>query len=142
MLALLALAGAAAGASDGWCRRRLRTISSPEVIRRPRPDGYGVRVLTHIAHDDSFPSDHVVHAFAYVGFLLFLTLTRPRTFCRAPWLWPASIVRAALVALMGPSRLLEGEHWPRDVLGGSPQHAPSPAGVKKSHTLSTGLARG
>ncbi len=45
-----------------------------EVIRRPRPADYGVQVLNHIAHYYSFPFGHVVHAVAYVGFLLFLTL--------------------------------------------------------------------
>ncbi len=111
LAALLALA--TAGIADG------SNYLLAEVIRRPRPDGYGVRVLNHIAHYYSFPSGHVVHAFAYFGFLLFLTLTLPRAFRATPWLWPAPIILVALVALMGPSRLLEGEHWPSDVLAGA-----------------------
>jgi membrane-associated phospholipid phosphatase len=111
LAALLALV--TAGIADG------SNYLIAEVIRRPRPNGYGVRVLNHIAHYYSFPSGHVVHAFAYFGFLLFLTLIIPRAFRRAPWLWPVSLVLMALIVLMGPSRLLEGEHWPSDVLGGA-----------------------
>ena len=110
LAALLALV--TAGVADG------SNYLLAEVIRRPRPSGDGVRVLNHIANYYSFPSGHVVHAFAYFGFLLFLTLIIPRAFRAAPWLWPVSIVLAALIVLMGPSRLLEGEHWPSDVLGG------------------------
>jgi len=109
LAAILALV--VAGVADG------SNYAIAELVRRPRPAGYGVHVLNHIANYYSFPSGHVVHAFAYFGFLLFLTTTMRRA-GSAPWLLLARIVLVALIVLMGPSRILEGEHWPSDVLGG------------------------
>ncbi len=113
--ALLALL--TAGLADG------SSYLIAEFVRRPRPDGHGLRVLNHIAHYYSFPSGHVVHACAYFGFLLFVTTTlRARSAREARWASPllflARAVLLALILLMGPSRVLEGEHWPSDVLEG------------------------
>jgi len=96
-------------------------------VQRPRPDGYGVHVLRHITNYFSFPSGHVVHAFAFFGFLLFLSLRswspttgRAQSSRLWPWaLWAIKVVLIALIVLMGPSRVLEGEHWPSDVVGGA-----------------------
>jgi membrane-associated phospholipid phosphatase len=52
---------------------------------------------------------------AFFGFVLFLTWRMRRP---ALPLWPVRAVLIALIVLMGPSRVLEGEHWPSDVLGG------------------------
>lgn len=92
-----------------------------ELVRRPRPGDHGLQVLSHIARYYSFPSGHVVHAFAYAGFLLFLTTTvrRPTAAAWRPVLVPVRAVLLAVIVLMGPSRVLEGEHWPSDALGGA-----------------------
>ena len=87
-----------------------------EIVRRPRPMGHGLYVLRHIANYFSFPSGHVVHAFAVFGILLFLSY---RTRHRWPWLWMVRLVLFLLIVLMAPSRVLEGEHWPSDVVEGA-----------------------
>lgn len=90
-----------------------------EFVRRPRPDGHGVHVLNHITSYYSFPSGHVVHAVAYFGFLLFVTTTARWPRGAVPWLLLVRLCLLALILLMGPSRVLEGEHWPSDVLEGA-----------------------
>jgi membrane-associated phospholipid phosphatase len=84
-----------------------------KAVHRPRPSGHGIYVAQHIGVTYSFPSGHVLQAVTFFGFLLFLSfvLFRP-----APWLWPARILLLVLILDMGPSRILEGEHWPSDVL--------------------------
>lgn len=86
------------------------------IVRRPRPLGHGLYILRHITNYFSFPSGHVIHAMAFFGILLFLTYRTRRL--AAPWLWLVRLVLVALIVLMGPSRVLEGEHWPSDVLEG------------------------
>jgi membrane-associated phospholipid phosphatase len=88
-----------------------------EIVRRPRPADHNLHILHVIKTYYSFPSGHVIHAVAFFGFVLFLTWQTRRP---APFLllWPVRAVLIALIVLMGPSRVLEGEHWPSDVLGG------------------------
>jgi membrane-associated phospholipid phosphatase len=88
-----------------------------EIVRRPRPADHNLHILHAIKTYYSFPSGHVIHAVAFFGFVLFLTWQTRRP---APFLllWPVRAVLIALIVLMGPSRVLEGEHWPSDVLGG------------------------
>lgn len=47
--------------------------------------------------------------------LLFLTYQVRRP---AAWVWVVRVVLVLLIVLMAPSRVLEGEHWPSDVLEG------------------------
>jgi undecaprenyl-diphosphatase len=82
-----------------------------EIVRRPRPSDHGLHILHVIKNYYSFPSGHVVHAVAFFGFVLFLTWRMRRP---ALPLWPVRAVLIALIVLMGPSRVLEGEHWPSD----------------------------
>lgn len=86
-----------------------------QLVRRPRPSGHGIHVLQHITNYFSFPSGHVIHALAFFGFLLFVTYKVRR---RAAWLWLVRLALLLLIVLMAPSRVLEGEHWPSDVLEG------------------------
>src|SRR5579859_7859541 len=86
------------------------------LVQRPRPDGHGIIVLQNVTATTGYPSGHVVHAIAFLGILIFVSLqTR-----RVAWLlWPLRALFVAVILLMGPSRLLEGEHWPTDVLAGA-----------------------
>src|SRR5919201_3440197 len=86
-----------------------------EIVRRPRPSDHDLHILHVIKNYYSFPSGHVIHAVAFFGFVLFLTWKTRRW---VPLLWAVRAVLIALIVLMGPSRVLEGEHWPSDVLGG------------------------
>ena len=85
-------------------------------VHRARPSGPGIYVAKHVTSSYSFPSGHVLQAAAFFGFLLFLTFQVRRP--AAAWLWPLRLMLAFLVLAMGPSRILEGEHWPGDVLAG------------------------
>lgn len=82
------------------------------AIGRPRPLDSLVEVFVPV-EGFSFPSGHVMFYTVFFGFLLFLTLTRlPRG--RPRWLLAAPL--AALVLLVGPSRIILGAHWLSDVL--------------------------
>lgn len=85
-------------------------------VHRARPSGHGLFVARKVTSSYSFPSDHVLHATLTYGFLLFLTFRVRRP--NAWWWW---VLRVALLyppLAMGPSRIVEGEHWPSDVLAG------------------------
>jgi undecaprenyl-diphosphatase len=90
-----------------------------QIVQRPRPIGYGVHVDRYISGVFSFPSGHAEHAMAFLGIVLFLTFQvqgiRIRT-TRILWGVRAALILA--IVLMGPSRVLAGEHWPSDVLAG------------------------
>ena len=81
---------------------------------RPRPyvvvEGLPVyRELT----GTSFPSGHVINYVLFCGFLAYLTYT----LVRHPAARRALLVPTlGLIALVGPSRIYLGQHWPSDVL--------------------------
>lgn len=85
------------------------------IIQRPRPLGHGLHIMCCTGGYYSFPSGHVEYALTFFGLLLFLTYQTRRT---APWLWPVRLVLLAFIVLMGPSRMLEGQHWASDSLQG------------------------
>lgn len=89
-----------------------------DIVGRPRPSPRLVHV-TEILSFNSFPSGHTEHIVIFYGFLLFLTLTRPvREWKYAKWLLPLQVLMALDILLMGFSRVLGGEHWTLDALGG------------------------
>lgn len=84
------------------------------LVERPRPTGDSIRVVSTML-DYSFPSGHVVGYTCLYGFLFFLVYV---LFKRS---WPRTVVLAALAAmvgLVGVSRIHLGHHWASDVLGG------------------------
>ncbi|HLL80950.1 MAG TPA: phosphatase PAP2 family protein [Ktedonobacteraceae bacterium] len=90
------------------------------LVGRPRPGSFGehIRIFGHIP-EHSFPSGHTEHDVAYYGFLLYLSLTPPvRQWRYSRWLIPLQIIAAFDILTIGYSRILEGEHWLTDVLGG------------------------
>jgi undecaprenyl-diphosphatase len=86
-------------------------------IRRPRPTDHGLHILSKIQHFYSFPSGHVVHATAVFGLFLFLS-TQIRRPVHPVLIGAIRLLLVGGIILMPISRMLEGEHWPTDVLGG------------------------
>lgn len=89
------------------------------LVARPRPTlQSGICV-----HDTypyySFPSGHVSHDVVSSGFLLYVTLSEPVRHWRYRWLLlPLQIFFLIDILTIGYSRLLEGDHWLFDVVGG------------------------
>lgn len=82
------------------------------LVVRPRPSSDLVHVLAQVK-DYSFPSGHVLFYTAFFGFLLFLTYTLVKPSLIRDLLLIAFF---SMVALVGLSRVYEGEHWPSDVV--------------------------
>jgi undecaprenyl-diphosphatase len=82
-------------------------------MRRPRPEHEGIRVAVGPLGGSSFPSGHVITYVGVYGFLAYLahTLIRPARIRR-----PIAAACAGLIAMVGPSRIYQGHHWPTDVL--------------------------
>ncbi|HEV2583956.1 MAG TPA: phosphatase PAP2 family protein [Ktedonobacteraceae bacterium] len=90
------------------------------LVGRPRPGSFGehITVFSHIP-EKSFPSGHTEHDVAYYGFLLYLSFTPPVRQWRYRWvLIPFQAIAIFDILTIGYSRVLEGEHWLTDVLGG------------------------
>ena len=84
------------------------------VVGRNRPTPDLVHVVQQI-QQPSFPSGHTLHYTVFYGFLIFVIATNFKSS------WPrnvALVIFALLIALVGPSRVYLGEHWPTDVIGG------------------------
>jgi membrane-associated phospholipid phosphatase len=91
------------------------------LVNRPRPDPhkYPIHLDTPLVPFPTYPSGHTEHDVAYYGFLLYLSFTRPVREWRYRWLLiPLQIFAIYDILAIGYSRVLEGDHWLTDVLGG------------------------
>jgi undecaprenyl-diphosphatase len=84
-----------------------------DLVQRARPTSSVVNVIATL-NSYSFPSGHVMFYTGFFGFIVFLvfSLLKPslkRTFLLA--------FLGLLIALIGISRIYEGQHWASDVLG-------------------------
>jgi undecaprenyl-diphosphatase len=104
------LEAAAQGAAWGTA---VVSTAVKEVTRRERPVPPNVRVVVATLGGSSFPSGHVLTYVGVYGFAAHLAngLVGQRVL-RAILLAPS----VGLVALIGPSRIYQGHHWPTDVL--------------------------
>ena len=84
-----------------------------DISDRPRPDANLVNVRRVYEHE-SFPSGHVVFFIEFFGFLFFLSYVLLK---RGHVRQAAILGCAALILLVGVSRVYMGAHWPSDVLG-------------------------
>ena len=91
------------------------------IIARPRPDPsrYHFQLHTSLVPFPTYPSGHTEHDVAYYGFLLYLSFTKPVREWRYRWvLLPFQLYAVYDILAIGYSRILEGDHWLTDVLGG------------------------
>lgn len=79
------------------------------IIERGRPVG-----ATDTGY--SFPSGHSVLAMAFFGFIIWLLWRSMRD--RKYWRWCLTVLFAALIALVGMSRVYLGAHYVSDVIAG------------------------
>jgi undecaprenyl-diphosphatase len=83
------------------------------IMKRPRPvAGTDVRVVAAPLGGSSFPSGHVITYVGTYGFLAYLVHTRLRARAGRR---PIVALLLAMLALVGPSRIHQGHHWPTDV---------------------------
>jgi undecaprenyl-diphosphatase len=95
----------------------LANVLLNSLVARPRPHNVHIHVVANLGLH-SFPSGHVTHVVTFYGFLLYLTIHFERDHPRwAPLLWVVRVICLYFLIFIGPSRVLEGEHWPSDVLG-------------------------
>lgn len=92
-----------------------------EIIGRPRPNPRvdHTHLYTPLVPFPTYPSGHSEHDVAYYGFLLYLSFTKPVRQWRYRWvLIPLQLFAVFDIIIVGYSRILEGDHWLTDVLGG------------------------
>lgn len=95
-----------------WGTALLSTLAKAGM-RRPRPTAPLVRVVTARLGGTSFPSGHVLSYVGVYGLLASCLHTLPLP----AWVRrPLIAALCTLLALVGPSRIYQGHHWPTDVL--------------------------
>jgi len=85
-----------------------------DLIGRPRPTTELVQVFGG-PQGASFPSGYTLHVILFCGFLIYLSryLVKSRAFRYILW-----AVLSAYIPVTGIWLILDGRHWPSDVLGG------------------------
>jgi len=94
----------------------LANVTLNGLVARPRPHNTSIHTVANLGLH-SFPSGHVTHVIALYGFLLYLTVRLQHD--HPKWtvlLWVVRAVCLYFIYFIGVSRVLEGEHWPSDVL--------------------------
>jgi undecaprenyl-diphosphatase len=95
-----------------WGTGLVSTVTKA-IMKRPRPvAGTDLRVVTAPLGGSSFPSGHVITYVGTYGFLAYLVHTKLR---RSAGRRPIVAGLLAMLALVGPSRIHQGHHWPTDV---------------------------
>lgn len=92
-----------------------------DLVARPRPNPKvdHIRLMTPLVPFPTYPSGHTEHDIAYYGFLLYLSFLRPVREWRYRWfLLPLQLYAVYDIIFIGYSRVLEGDHWFTDVMGG------------------------
>ncbi|GCE12351.1 phosphatase PAP2 family protein [Tengunoibacter tsumagoiensis] len=92
-----------------------------ELIARPRPDPhkYAIHLYTPLVPFPTYPSGHTEHDIAFYGFLLYLSCLKAVREWRYRWLLlPLQIYAVFDILMIGYSRIVEGDHWFTDVMGG------------------------
>ncbi|HLX39204.1 MAG TPA: phosphatase PAP2 family protein [Ktedonobacteraceae bacterium] len=84
------------------------------LIKRPRPT-QELATVVRVINEPSFPSGHVMHYTNFFGMLIYLLVTNWRSGRLRNWL---IAICTSLIALIGPSRIYLGAHWPSDVMAG------------------------
>ena len=84
------------------------------LIRRPRPTEELVSVV-RVINEPSFPSGHVMHYINWFGLLTYLLAANWRSGKLRNFLITLCV---SMIALIGPSRIYLGAHWPSDVMAG------------------------
>ncbi len=108
---LISLAVAGPGAE-------LVNVVTNTLVARPRPPSYHGTTLFNLG-SHSFPSGHTANAVGLFGFLFFLSVLTQQAYPKwRPWLLAAEVLCVYFALDVGVSRILEGQHWPSDVLGG------------------------
>jgi membrane-associated phospholipid phosphatase len=94
-----------------WCTGGLSEVLK-RMTRRPRPLPEQVRVVIAPLGGSSFPSGHVITYVGTYGFAAYLahSFLRPAQLRR-----PLVAGLLGMLALVGPSRIYQGHHWPTDV---------------------------
>lgn len=101
------LAGASVALVDTAMNKGLKAL-----FARPRPEDVAALIEQG---GFAFPSGHSVTSMAFYGILLYLVRTRVEDKKTAALLTAALVL---LIALIGPSRIYLGVHYPTDVLAG------------------------
>ncbi len=97
----------------------LTHIAMNAIVSRPRPNGHHIAPTLGNLGQQSYPSGHAAHTLSLYGFVFYLLwlLGNARPAWR-PWLVAGQVVCGYFIVGVGLSRVLEGLHWPSDVLAG------------------------